>query len=236
MVRITDVNQKFAGAEPKFSTTLEASEFTQTLNWYAQNKVKKDSQKYAQTFFKKKHKVDISGALKMEPSTFGFLCRIISNGGTLPAEHKTWFEEKEKELLQKAKNVVVIVDDTPSNVINIQERIKQKASECVGELEGQIDEMILSDFQVIPEPYGIMHTMGIKSPHASKINAYFEKEKKRYSEVLTTTDKLLKEGYSNFNKTEIKKIITYCDRVIAAGKKIQGDSRKTRKPRRKKVD
>jgi len=37
-------------------------------------------------------------------------------------------------------------------------------------------------------------------------------------------------------ETEIKKIITYCDRVIAAGKKIQGDSRKTRKPRRKKVD
>ena len=138
--------------------------------------------------------------------------------------------------LQKAKNIVVVIDDTPSNVINIQERIRQKAGECIGELEGQIDEMILGDFQVIPEPYGVMHTMGIKSPHASKINAYFEKEKKRYTEILNTTDKLLKEGYSNFSKTEIKKIVAYCDRVITAGKKIQGDSRKTRKPRRKKVD
>jgi len=237
MVRITDVNQKFAGAEPKFSGVLAASEVISTLNWYAQNKVNKDSHKYAISYFKKKHKIDISSVIKSEPSTFGFLCRILTNGGLLPAENKNWFEEKQQLILKKVSTPVVVEeDDTPSTVINIQDRIKLKAGECIGELEGQIDDMILNKFNSIPEPYGVMHTMSIKSPQASKINAYFIKLKVKYEEVLNTTDKMLKEGYSNFSKSEIKKIMLYCDRVIAAGKKIQEISKKTRKPRKKKVD
>ena len=240
MVRITDVNQKYAGAEPKFSGVLASSEVISTLNWYAQNKVNKDSHKYALTYFKKKHKIDISSVIKSEPSTFGFLCRILTNGGLLPNENKIWFEEKQQQILKKVNTPAIEEDDDTSTattaVINIQDRIRQKAGECIGELEGQIDDMMINSFSSIPEPYGVMHTLNIKAPHASKINAYFLKQKVKYEEVLNTADKLLKEGYSNFTKSEIKKIMLYCDRVIAAGKKIQELSKKTRKPRKKKVD
>ena len=48
-----DANQKFAGAEPKFSTELSQIDLSKALSWYAQNKDSKDSQKYASDFFKK---------------------------------------------------------------------------------------------------------------------------------------------------------------------------------------
>ena len=45
----------------------------------------------------------------------------------------------------------------------------------------------------------------------------------------------LKEGYSNFSKSEIKKLIAYCDLIITDAMKISGESIQTRKPRKRKV-
>ena len=79
--------------EPKFTGELSQSQLTQALNWYAQNRDNKDATKYASDFLKKKHKIGASDALKTVPSTFGFLCRIVSNGGVLSGSNSTFFDE-----------------------------------------------------------------------------------------------------------------------------------------------
>jgi hypothetical protein len=40
----------------------------------------------------------------------------------------------------------------------------------------------------------------------------------------------IKEAYSNFTKTQLKKLIAYCDQVIVDGMKLAGEAVKTRKP------
>ena len=53
--------------------------------------------------------------------------------------------------------------------------------------------------------------------------------------MLDTDDKQLKEGYSNFKRMQLKKIISYINSVIDDATKIKNASLKNRKPRAKKI-
>jgi len=217
--------------EPKFTGELSQTQLTQALNWYAQNKDNKDATKYASDFLKKKHKIAGSEGLKTVPSTFGFLCRIVSNGGVLSGSNSTFFNET----IDKLKQATPVVKQTTTNVLSIQDHIKRKASDCIGELEGQIDELITSEFKANVSPFATMTGMEIKGAHTKFVIDYFKTRRQEYDEVLTTDDDDVKEAYSNFTKTQLKKLVAYCDQVILDGMKLAGESIKTRKPRKRKA-
>jgi hypothetical protein len=235
MSRITDANMFFAGSEPKFIEEVTEGQLSRALNWYSQNKDKKDSFKYANDYFKKKLKVDASHILKDKETTFGFICRIVTNGAKLSPKNQTWFEkevENVKQLL-KVKVAPKVADPVAKvNTPNIQDRIKEKASECIGELEGLVDDLILSKFKQDVSPYGMMKTLDTKSVQIKHIVEWAKGKRSHFDEVLNTTDKDVKDGYSNFTKTELKKIVSFFDQVILDCQKISGDSIKTRKPRK----
>lgn len=235
MVRTIDSNVVMYGHEPKFDRELSKIELMSTLNWYTQNKDTKDAVKYANDYFKKNHKLNVDSVIKNYSTTFGFVCRILNNGGSVNEKELIWFNEtiiKIKEDLAKPK-VDVVVDDKPVQP-NIQDRIREKASECIGELEGLLDEYILSKFTSNPKPYGIMHTLNIKGVHTNRILEHWKRIRAEYDNALTTEDELIKEGYSNFSKTEIKKIVGFCDSVITDALKVVNESNKSRKPRQRK--
>jgi hypothetical protein len=234
VARILDANAHFAGQEPKFGIELTKLQLVLSLNWYNQNKVAKDAEKYAIDYFKKKHKLDISDISKNYTNTFGWVCRIISNGAALSTKDQIWFDNKIEEIktLCAEKQTIAVVPKT--NVISIQDRIADKVSELAGEIEGSIDDYILSDFATMPSPYAIMQNKA-KGIHASKIIDIFKSHRAEFDEALTTKDSQLKEGYSNFSKSEIKKLIAYCDLIITDAMKISGESIQTRKPRKRKT-
>jgi len=236
MARITDANLAFAGQEPKFSIELTQTDLSKTLAWYAQNKDKNDAFKYACDYFKKKLKIDASSVLKSKVATFGFVCRILSNGGTLPIKNQVWFDDEVNDI--KKALAKKPVDDSPvikTNVINIQDRIREKASECIGELEGQIDDLILSGFKSNVAPYAIFHTMNIKDAQTKYIVDWAKGKRIEFDEVLNTDDEQIKEGWSNYTKPQIKKLVAYCDQVILDCQKVSGESTKSRKPRKRKA-
>ena len=235
MARMLDVNEKFVGQEPKFLGEVTEKNLGIALSWYSINRKAKDSQKYASAYFKKVHKLDILPVIKTKPTQFGFVCRILTNGGVLSPERKEWFdgqvEELKKELV-KAKAKVKTEQFIEVVKVNIQDRIREKAIECIGEFEGQIDDIILKSES--PQPYAVMHTLGIKGVHTRAILEWSREKRAEFEEVLTTDDSQLKEGYSNFKKTELKKIIAYCDQVILDCNKVaQSVVRKARKRKAK---
>jgi len=236
MARITDANLAFAGQEPKYSVELTQSDLMKALAWYAQNKDKSDAFKYACDYFKKKLKIDASSVLKSKVATFGFVCRILSNGGSLPIKNQIWFDDEIEDI--KKALAKKPVDDSPvvkTNVINIQDRIREKASECIGELEGQIDDLILSGFKANVAPYAIFHTMNIKDAQTKFIVEWAKGKRIEFDEVLNTDDEQIKEGWSNYTKPQIKKLVAYCDQVILDCQKVSGESTKSRKPRKRKA-
>lgn len=237
MARITDANAVFAGSEPKFSKELSKLELVKSLSWYTQNRDSKDAFKYSCDYFKKNFKIDASSILKDQLSSFGFICRILMNGGSLPEENKKWFDDEVVKIKNKLnlKPEVVEVVKEKTNVISIQDRIRDKASECIAELEGQIDELVISSFKSNVSPYSVFHTMNIKDAQTKYIVEWAKNNRNQYDEVMNTEDKDLKEAYSNFTKPQLKKIVGYFDQVILDCQKISGNSIKSRKPRKRKV-
>ena len=224
--------------EPKFDKELSQSDLSKTLSWYSQNKDNKDSQKYASDFLKKKYKLSVDASIiKTRPSTFGFVCRILSNGGILSEKDSVWFDGEIEKIKEESKQVKVVVEDAPkvTNTPNIQDRLRERASECIGELEGQVDEMILSGFKTIPAPYAVMNTLEIKSVHCRFIKEWAKRNRIAYDSIANTTDKETKDAYSNFTKTQLKKFIAYFDQVILDCDKIGDTVKKTKKPRKVKV-
>lgn len=235
MPRVTDANILFSGTEPKFSTELTSSELMQTLSWYAQNKDRKDAFKYGCDYFKKNFKLDASNVLKERVSTFGFVCRIISNGGSLDKKYKIWFDQEVDKIKEQIKNFVPKQVVEKTNVVSIQDRIRDKANECIAELESQVDDFILSGCSANVSPYGIFHTMNIKDAQSKFILEWAKTKRTEFDDVLNTNDALLKEGYSNFTKPQLKKLIGYFDQVILDCQKLSGESVKSRKPRKRKA-
>jgi hypothetical protein len=219
--------------EPKFSGELSQTELTQALSWYAQNRDNKDATKYVADYFKKTLKIQAPESVKSQASTFGFVCRIVSLGGVLNAPNRLWFDKIIEEL-KNAKQPAAKSAKVAS-VLSIQDHIKRKSSECIGELEGQIDELITSKFSANVSPFAIMNTLEIKGAHTKFIIDYFKTRRTEYDEVLTTTESDVKEAYSNFTKVQLKKLVAYCDQVIVDGMKLAGDSVKSRKPRKRKA-
>lgn len=234
MARLTDANLAFAGPEPKFSIELTQNDLMKTLAWYAQNKDKSDAFKYACDYFKKKLKIDASSVLKTKVATFGFVCRIVHNGGILPTANQIWFDNEIEKIKKELSKPVVAEPAKTTNVINIQDRIREKASECIGELEGQIDDLVLSEFKSNVAPYAIFHTMNIKDAQTKYIVEWAKAKRSEFDNVLETDDEQIKEGWSNFTKAQMKKLIAYCDQVILDCQRVSGESTKSRKPRKRK--
>jgi len=219
--------------EPKFSGEVSQTELTQALSWYAQNRDSKDATKYAIEYFKKKLKIPAPEAIKSQAPTFGYVCRLVSLGAVLTDRNVEWFDKTVEEL-KNAKQPVAKVTKV-ANVVSIQDHIKRKAGECIGELEGQIDELITTKFAADVSPYGLMNTLEIKGAHAKFVIDHFKTRRAEYDEVLTTTDPDIKEAYSNFTKVQLKKLVAYCDQVIVDGMRLAGDAVKSRKPRKRKA-
>ena len=228
-------NLRVSNPEPKLNSQVSQMDLIQALSWYSQNKETKDSHKYAVDYLKKKYKLDVSSVIKSRSSTFGFVCRLLTNGAELPQKNQMWFQSEIQNMKDEIANQIVDIPVEKTNVISIQDRIKEKSKECIGELEGQIDELIVSDYSANVSPLGVMTSMGVKDAYTKYIIEHFKNRRNEFDEILYSKDGDVKEAYSNFTKPNLKKMIAYCDQVIVDCGKLSQTAVKSRKPRKRKV-
>lgn len=222
MVRIPKIE------EPKYEGSLNKLQLMKCLNWYHENKEDKDAVKYIQDYCKKNK---LPGKLNTSKNflTVAWLCRAEMNGNNLGTYGKNYLTEELKKYLEEEKP---IVSEIP--VANIQDRLREKVSEIAGDLEGAIDDFILSDYKDSKSPFSLMQDRA-KGVHANRIIEIFKKRRNEFDVVLNTKDTELREGYCNFSKPALKKLIAYCDMIITDAMKIAGESKATRKPRKRKT-
>lgn len=217
--------------EPKFDGVMTNIELMNSLNWYHQNMDNKDAVKYIQEYAKKNK---IPGRVDTSKSylTLGWLCRLVMNGNDVSKSGTDFIKAHMKSVLSAVEDVpVAVVDTTPT--VSIQDRMKEKVGEIAVDLEAALDDYVTSDFKTMPAPMSIMHDRA-KGMHAQKLIEHFKKRRIEFDEVLNTDDKDLREGYSNFTKPQLKKLIAFCDAVITDALKIAGEAKVNRKkPKRK---
>jgi hypothetical protein len=199
-----------------------------SLNWYHENKESREAPKFVADFMKKNKiegKIDSS---KVSP-TLGWLCRLNFNGNDIGESSLKFIRDSIPKVLEKTK-VVVDVPKGPS----IQDRMTEKVGEIAGELEGAIDDFILSNYKDQKSPFALMQDRA-KGMHANRIVEIFKRRRAEFDYVLTAKEPDIKEAYSNFNKSQLKKLVAYCDMIIMDAMKISGEAKAIRKPRKRKV-
>jgi len=129
------------------------------------------------------------------------------------------------------------VDDTPKVVITIQDRLREKAREVAGEVEGWIDDFCLdkkAPVKTVEEFVNLYKANELKGPHARHMQNIFERRAAEIVEAAEGKNKDLNEGYSHFTKPELKKFALFHTNLLKACDMLQEVAKVERAPRKKK--
>lgn len=165
--------------------------------------------------------------------------------GLLPALEKVVYEEEtrqaaaEKALVNIASKDVGVSENVPvvKTVISIQDRLRDKAREIAGEVEGWIDEFTLDKKQpvkTVDDFVNMFKANDLKAPHMRHIQDIFQRRANEISDAVEGKDKDLAEAYSNYTKPELKKFDLFHKNLLKACVMLQEVAKVERAPRKKK--
>ena len=210
-------------------------------NWYSAEKTRGDSYKYYLQYVKKNRPADAKYFAEVEEKdvhiSYGWMARMLLQGAIVSEEHLKSFDKNLTDLIDLgkarllAKETVVKVAIATSTVkrTSIQDAVKEKASECIGELEGCIDEFCTEDKDFTL--YNHLKGNQIPGPYVSYIRTWAESKLAQWQEVAESKDSQIIEGYSNFPKRKITKIVKLFESFLDDCDKYGQFKKANRKPR-----
>jgi hypothetical protein len=231
---VKDYEKALSGGEPSWKDS-EIS-LTRALNWYNYHSDTKESKKFTLSYLKEikadKGLIEIIEKVSDEHfQNLGFVCRMKLRGAPLSERNETWIQSFIENLKTKSK---VTTEDVATPVVNIQERIADKSSVYIGEIEGLIDEC-LENKKFDVTPYDFMQSLGIKGAHTTHINKFYKKRILEIEEAISGADKDLKEAYSFLTKPQLKSFHKLLCSIVEDSSKLAHNAKVSRKPRKKKA-
>lgn len=171
-------------------------------------------------------------------ATTGWLCRMSMVGLDLSEKEQLKLDNMLKEILtskQEATDEVVVDDATPR--VTIQDRLREKVTECAGEMEGLFDEFIVSGAKLNADykPVSLMRSMNIAPQMVSVIKDIWAKKLVEFEDAVAGKDADLVKGYDFLSKTQLKACVKFCELVLTdCGSYVQ-IKKVERKPRKVKA-
>ena len=126
------------------------------------------------------------------------------------------------------------VVDTNDNVISIQDRIKNKASDLIGDLEEVLDTLILKGHIDLDLTVWFREN-NVKPQVAKLIKNYYEPIYAECVDDFKSTDPEIKDAYKHLSKPLRKKYLGLLKEILALSDAQSIVIKTTRKPRKKKI-
>jgi len=231
-VAATVLTQRAYGDEPTFTEGhhITRDELANSLNWYSATGTLDDAYKFYKDFFKTQGRTQEGELIAKVPGdwvnrTGAWLTRLVSMGVVLPDSSRRFLELKIKESLAHA----VIEQAVEASPPNIQQRIREKNSEFIGEIEGMLDD------NNIPDMYEYLKEKSATGLAARALALKLQPRALELAEAAKSVDPQLKEGYQHLSKKQIKSTQETVQRIIDDALRYADNSKKARKPRKKKV-
>jgi len=239
---------KYIGHEPdwKFQPTEETriSAFSKAFAWYNYHYGKRDAKDMLCQYLDVNHRSKDAKLMRGIPDsqirlTPAWVCRMTLMGLTLNEHEQCIIDEQIATMLKIKQEVKKVIDEAEVAVakLTIQDHLREKVSECAGELEGMFDDFVQSGAKMSADWKPIAQIRGMNiSPNMVGIIADVWKLKlAEFEEVLVGEDADLVEGYAHLNKNQIKQCVKFIEQVIAdCGNYVQ-IKKVERKPRAKKA-
>jgi hypothetical protein len=235
------------GMEPTWTrqpTDNRISAFSHAFSWYNYFYGKKDAREMIVNYLELHgRKTDVRTLKRIPDSsirlTTGWLCRMSMVGLELTDQEQIKLDNLLKEILDSKQDEVaeeVIVEDAVPR-ITIQDRLREKVSECAGEMDGLFDEFIASGAKLNADykPVMLMRSMNIAPQMVNDIKQIWTRKLVEFDEAVAGKDADLVQGYGYLSKVQLRNCVKFCELVISdCGAYVQ-IKKVERKPRAKKA-
>jgi hypothetical protein len=241
---------KYVGFEPEWRTqpTSETriSAFAKAFQWYGYHYGKKDAKDMLCHYLEHAGRSKDAKLMRGIPDsqirvTPAWVCRMTLLGLELTETEQANIDEQLDGMLkskQEARRDRAEVEaESAVARLTIQDHLREKVSECCGELEGMFDDFIVAGAKMSSDfkPIALMRGMNISPNMVGTVSTVWELRLVEFNEVLEGTDTDLVEGYSHLNKNQLKQCVKFCETVINdCGSYVQL-KKVERKPRAKKA-
>jgi hypothetical protein len=241
---------KYIGHEPdwKFQPTEETriSAFSKAFAWYNYHYGKRDAKDMLCQYLEVNHRNQDAKVMRGIPDsqirlTPAWVCRMTLMGLQLNEHEQCVVDEQIANMLkikQEIKRDKSEVDaETAVARLTIQDHLREKVSECAGELEGMFDDFIQAGAKMSADwkPIAQIRGMNISPNLVGTIGNVWQLKLSEFEEVLEGADADLVEGYSHLSKNQLKQCVKFIEQVIAdCGNYVQ-IKKVERKPRAKKA-
>lgn len=234
-------DKKAIGDEPVYEAGANLTSLQQTLsyNWYNYFVSVSTGYKYLLSYMKER---DISLHNKIKkysekdfPSTLFWIARLLSHGYVLQDSTMEYFKNRLNESLIEAKKKRDIKkSESPTKTLTIQDKIKAKVYDFIGETEENIDKRDIGDF------YNKLVSYDMPQQSCSTILKFYtpirDEIKEVYKGKKTKENQDLFEGYQNCSKKELSVLFEMYNTIVEDTIKYEQNKKNVRKkPRVKKT-
>jgi hypothetical protein len=245
-------DEKYTGSEPVWDTE-RALGFTdsdfdhhmrRSFYYYNYHYNQKDCKKHVVEWMQKQttvfSKKDLGAFIRAPDRSLSMTaCSLIMahrQGMPLKARHTDFLKEAIGEAVKLAEPEAVEVTTTKVEVYRptIQDRLSERTSEILGEIEGVYDE-VHSNNKVDFKPYDFLVVNNVVQSQLGKYETLFGNRRAELELAQSKKDEQVREGYSNYKTADFKRMITWIDNLLAAVEQYRGVKKATKKARVKKA-
>ena len=217
---------KYMGEEQVWTTQPSAenraSKIGWAYNWYNYFYGKKDAKEMIAVYLERAGRNKDAKKIRATPDskinlTVGWTCRMVSMGLELTEKELATLDKLLSEILLFKEQPKETIDEEPQiPKVTIQDRLREKVSECAGELEGLFDEFIANGAKMSADwkPIATIRGMNVAPQMINIVSDIWKKKLEHFEEVAQGKDAQLVEGYKHLTKIQLRNVIKFCETVI----------------------
>ena len=232
-------DEKYLGPEPTVTEDATQGDMARAYTWFNYFYNSEDAKNFTISYLKHiKYNKDIITKLSkvnaINLHNIGWNFRLLHNGSDLP--NGVWDRciTRVNELAANVADDTEQVTEQVIKVVSIQDRINNKASDLIGELEEQLDVFFQEGvIQFDVKKWSL--EKGIKPQIAKRIAEHFRPQYEEITEAQAGKDPDLVEAYKGWRKPVLKIMALFIKRIIDHMVELDSAGQTIRKPRKKKV-
>ena len=219
---------KYVGDEPRWTKQpIEGriSALSNAFGWYNYFYGKKEAKDFVASYLDRHERTKDAKKIRAISDsqirlTTGWLCRMADMGLQLDEHEQIKLDNLIAELLAIKDEPRVELeatetkDETPR--LTIQDRLREKVSEFLGELDGQFDEFITSGAKLTADykPVALMRGMNIAPQMISIVKDTWARKLAEFEDAVAGKDADLVKGYDFLTKNQLKQCVKFCELVL----------------------
>jgi hypothetical protein len=249
--RMAFADEKYTGPEPQWDSAaaeaMDQTEFDHHLRksfyYYNYHYNQKDTKKYIVEWMQNNGypKAQVSDFIRSPDRMLSMTaCSIVmAHRAGMPMRERQmeFMREQIAEVLAQSEPEAVeaVTADRPKAYVpTIQDRLNERTSELIGELEGVFDDVSQGIANSV-KLYDFLVANNVVQGQLNKYEALYSKRREELVAAQGKEDPQLREGYSNFKSADFKRMISWIDNLLAAVEQYRGVKKATKKARVKKA-